>query len=201
MAIRPIRGILHYLRRLSRPGICGDATDRQLLKAMSIAADERAFETLGPSAHGGTVLGVCRRVLCHEQDAEEAFQATFLGARKAASIGARETRNGLHGAGRSYGPQGESHQCTAAQPRNPGCKHASTKARLAKEVWSDLRPLLDRELQRRPAKYRSPIVLCDLEGKTRAEACATTGLARGHTVVAAGISADRCSPDAWNATA
>src|SRR5438874_2261452 len=38
------------------------------------------------------------------------------------------------------------------------------------DLWNDLRPLLDRELSRLPAKYRSALVLCDLEGKTRKEA-------------------------------
>src|SRR5271156_6591401 len=51
---------------------------------------ETAFETL-VKRHGPMVLGVCRHVLCRVQDAEDAFQATFLAlARKAGTIRNRE---------------------------------------------------------------------------------------------------------------
>src|SRR5262249_43491990 len=53
--------------------------------------DEAAFELLA-WRHGPLVLGTCRRLLSHPQDAEDAFQATFLAlVRKAASIGRRES--------------------------------------------------------------------------------------------------------------
>src|SRR5256885_6241029 len=75
------------LRRLLRPACAGGLSDAQLLERFIAERDEAAFELL-VWRHGPTVPGVCRRMLQHEQDAEDAFQATFLVlVRKARSIG------------------------------------------------------------------------------------------------------------------
>jgi RNA polymerase sigma-70 factor (ECF subfamily) len=63
--------------------------DAQLLEQFVRRRDETAFEAL-LYRHGPLVFGVCRRLLYNPQDAEDAFQATFLVlARKAGAIGRR----------------------------------------------------------------------------------------------------------------
>src|SRR5204862_5582634 len=79
----------------------GGLSDAELLRRFLARQDEAAFEVL-VRRHGPMVLGVCRRILGHAQDAEDAFQATFLVlVRRAASVVPRElVGNWLYGVAR-----------------------------------------------------------------------------------------------------
>ena len=78
--------VLQYLRQAAFLQDSPSLTDGDLLEGFVKRRDEAAFEAL-LRRHGSMVLGVCRRVLRNEADAEDAFQATFLVlVRKATSI-------------------------------------------------------------------------------------------------------------------
>src|SRR5262245_12857071 len=64
---------LHGLADLAPAG----AGDGELLERYAARHDEAAFTAM-LQRHGPMVLGVCRRLLRNEADAEDAFQATFL---------------------------------------------------------------------------------------------------------------------------
>ena len=95
MVSAPLPTVLRHLRRLVRPDAAGGPTDAQLLERFVGAGDEAAFELL-VWRHGPMVLSVCRRLLRQAEDAEDAFQATFLVlVRKAASVRRGEAVGGF----------------------------------------------------------------------------------------------------------
>ena len=78
--------VVQHLRKLAVVPSIGPRPDRELLDDFLTNRDEEAFAAL-VRRHGAMVLNVCRGVLRHEQDAEDAFQATFHAlARKADTI-------------------------------------------------------------------------------------------------------------------
>src|SRR5262249_12508882 len=108
------------------------------------------------------------RVVGHEQDAEDAFQATFLVlARKAASVVPRQAVGAwLHGV--AYHTALKARAAAARRRLKEGQVEGKPEPQpAARDPWHDLQPLLDQDLSRLPLKYRLPVVLCDLEGKAR----------------------------------
>jgi HlyD family secretion protein len=149
-------------------------SDAQLLTRFTQSRDstgELAFREL-IQRHGPMVLAVCRQVLRHSHDVDDAFQATSLVlVRRAHSIRV----------GESVGPwlccvaYRTAHRARAVASRyRPGneeqLQNAEDPLGDADPFKVDLRPLLYEELGRLPERYRAPIVLCHLEGKTHEQA-------------------------------
>jgi RNA polymerase sigma factor (sigma-70 family) len=170
MAAGQLTALLHQIRRLAGARPAGDDADAELLRRFVADRDEQAFTTL-VWRHAPLVLGTCRRVLVREVDAEDAFQAVFLVlARKAASVrrgqslGAWLYRVAYHVAVRARADlaRRRRHEREAADVRRTDEQ--------TDDVWRQLRPVLDEELSRLPAKYRDALALCYFEGKTHSEA-------------------------------
>jgi RNA polymerase sigma factor (sigma-70 family) len=179
MATSPMSEVIQHLRRavLLRDG--AGPTDGQLLEDYLRRREVAALAAL-VRRHGPMVWGVCRRVLRSRHDAEDAFQATFLVlVRKASSIVPREmVANWLYGVAHH----------TAMKARATATRRAERERQVAEmpepavaeqDPWRDLQPLLDEALSRLPDRYRVPVVLCDLEGKTRKEAAQQLGCPKG----------------------
>jgi len=144
-----------------------DLPDAVLLDRFARARDARAFAVL-VQRFGSVVLGVCRRVLRHEQDAEDAFQATFLVlARKAGSIHKRESVGSwLYGvayriAGKVRGRN------VRRRARERELTDVAQPVAAAPVLMDELRDLLDGEVNRLPLKYRRPFVLYYVQGKSK----------------------------------
>ncbi len=170
----PFRRLAQVLQDIRRKAIVSGTvpmTDAQLVEVFVVNGDEAGFEAL-VRRYGPMVFGVCRRILRQTQDAEDAFQATFLVlVRKAASLRRREAvGNWLFGVAVRTAMQARSraarrrHKEAEVQAMPPEPSSAETAARL------ELHDQLDQELCRLPDKYRACVVLCDLMGRTKRQA-------------------------------
>jgi RNA polymerase sigma factor (sigma-70 family) len=157
------------------PAPADEPGDGELLGRFVRDHDEESFAAL-VRRHGPMVFDVCLRILREPHDAEDAFQATFLVlARRAGTIGRPELlASWLHGV--AY-RTAHNVRARAARRRRHEAKAASLSAagRELEAALVKLRTLLDRELERLPEKYRAPLVLCYLEGKTNKEAARQLG--------------------------
>src|SRR5262249_41068034 len=147
--------------------------DGQLLARFVDRHDEEAFAEL-VRRHGPMVLRVCQRVLGHAQDAEDAFQATFIVlARKAGTLARPDQLSSwLHGVAVRVACKARvgvsRHQARERLAGGPALDPFSPTDSAA-EDW---RPVLDEELRSLPERFRAPVVLCYLEGKTSTEVAA-----------------------------
>jgi RNA polymerase sigma factor (sigma-70 family) len=166
-----------FLQRLTRgmsAETLGERTDRQLVASLLRGRDEAAFETL-VRRHGGMVYRVCARILQHGPDAEDAMQATFLLlARKLATVRKHQSlASWLHGVARRAALKVRAQAATRRRhERQATCAQRVPADTLS---WMELRTILDTELAGLPDKWRLPLILCYLEGKTQDEAAGQVG--------------------------
>src|SRR5438552_5570446 len=152
MATAQLDTLLRHIRKLAAAGGLPQRSDRQLLDDFSDHRDETAFAAL-LARHGPMVLRVCRRALNHEQDAEDAFQATFLVlARHIGSIRKREALAGwLHGV--AYRTAMKTKR-SAARRRNHEARLRTLSPRaVPSPTWDDVQSVLDEEIQRLPDAF------------------------------------------------
>ena len=180
MGNEQLGSILRHIRKLTGAPPCAEPSDGKLLHRFARLREEMPFEEL-LRRHGPMVLGVCRRVLRNEHDAEDSFQATFLVlARKAGSISRAESVGSwLHGvayriAQRARTVNFKRNEVELSLPLPEGEMEPVVEA-----AWRELRDLLDQELARLPSRYRAPLILCTLEGKSKREAALELGWKEG----------------------
>ena len=180
MATRKDSSVLGQIRSLMNVGSVGDLTDGQLLERFATGrgeASELAFAAL-VERHGPMVLRVCRGVLANPHDTQDAFQATFLVLVKKArglwvkdSLGAwlhqvafRTASSALKDALRRRRHERRAAELAAATPGGH-----------EEGAGLDVERLLHAEIDRLPERYRVPIVLCDLEGRSHEQAARHLG--------------------------
>jgi RNA polymerase sigma factor (sigma-70 family) len=182
MAGPALRTVIRHLHRLAgREGV-GGLADAELLRRLVAQRDEAAFEVL-VWRHGPLVLGLCQRLLRHSEDAEDAFQATFLallGGARAIGKGA-SVSSWLYKVAYRIALKAKARAARQARPLPAGLDVPAAPATPAVD-WRDLRPMLDEEINRLPEKYRAAVVSCYLQGRTCAEAAREIGCPRGTLV-------------------
>jgi RNA polymerase sigma factor (sigma-70 family) len=180
MAGRPLGAVVRYLEHLTGAGALSGEV---LLRRYAERGDEAAFTAL-VQRYGPLVLSVCRRVLRQAQDAEDAFQATFLVlARKASTIRKVPSLSSwLYGVAYRLALKARA----SAARRKVRERRAAGPASAAPQeevLYRELRSVLDDEVQRLPWKYRAPLILCCLEGRSFEETVRQLGWPRGTVAV------------------
>jgi RNA polymerase sigma factor (sigma-70 family) len=180
MAQRSLHPLLRYLRRLSTGcATAADLDDAHLLHRFLRQGDQAAFTAI-VQRYGAQVWGVCVRRLGETPEAEDAFQATFLVlVRKAPGLrGPQLLGPWLYGVAhrtalKTHGRTARRKAREQALPEDVGAEADS------EQLWGDLRPVLDEELDRLPEKYRRPVLLCYLQGLSSEEAARALGCPKG----------------------
>ena len=170
MATEPMGTALRQIQRLFDEGRVASLPDGELLERFLSDGDEAAFTAL-VERHGPMVLGTCRSVLRDINAAEDAFQATFLVlVCKARSIRGRAAlANWLYLVARRVAVQAGAEAARRRRRERLVNPHDAANVHHV-EPDDEWRGILHDEIARLSDRYRLPLLLCDLEGKTHAQA-------------------------------
>jgi RNA polymerase sigma factor (sigma-70 family) len=167
--------VLRYIQTVTVAHEAFQLADDELLQRFIPCRDEAAFAVL-VRRHGPMVLRLGRRLLQNEHDAEDVFQATFLVlSRQAAALRTQQSLGAwLHGVAYRIAQKA---RINAARRRKyePHAGAAQAADPIAQIAAREAHTVLDQELARLPDKFRGPLVLCYLEGRTREEAARQLG--------------------------
>ena len=177
MANRGTGSVIREIGAIYRGGVVSGLGDGELLARFTARVDETAAEAAFEAIvarHGPLVLGVCRRMLRDPDDVEDAFQATFLVlARRAGAVRVDDSlapwllgvarkvarRAGRRASARREAPGAAIPDVAASQDGPPEALIGLERAALVRD-----------EVERLPARYRQPVVLCHLEGRSLRDA-------------------------------
>lgn len=163
-----VPSVLQHVRRLAAAA----SSDEQLLAEFLARRSDEAFAAL-VARHGPMVFNVCRRVLHDAHLAEDVFQATFLIlADRARAIRRRASLAGfLHGVAYRLAVRARQQRL----PNLPAAVSDKTAGPAEELAWKEMLGILDHELSLLSDRYRAPLVLCYLEGRTQDEAAQQLG--------------------------
>jgi RNA polymerase sigma factor (sigma-70 family) len=161
--------VIQHIHAMAAGRPIQELTDRQLLDTFLADRTEAAFAAL-VSRHGPMIFRICRRVLEHEQDAEDAFQAVLVVfARNGHSIRKREAlAEWLHGV--AYRTAMKAKRSAARRRNHEGAIKNRSTASASSPSWNDVQLVLDEEIQQLPKAYKAAFVLCVLQGKSGPQA-------------------------------
>jgi HlyD family secretion protein len=175
--------LLRDIRILFESGTASGLTDRQLLERFIHHRDPSAFEVL-VLRHGPMVLRVCRNLLHDPNDAQDAFQATFLilvrrsgSIRRLDSVGSWLYGVACRAAARLR--VGSARRRTVEQRAASRVLEAVVPPEEGEPEREELGPIVQEEVRRLPEKYRAAVVLCYWEGLTQEQAAAQLGCPLG----------------------
>src|SRR5262245_38640944 len=152
-------------------------TDQELVGRFRAGGDETAFRAL-MRRHGSMVFDVCRNVLGNEADADDAFQATFLVLAQKAAFIRKEASVASWLFGVAYRIAVTEQRNLTRRQKHQSCRSDQRTAGADDPTWREVQQVLYEELNKISQGYRSPLVLCYLEGKTQDEAAAQLGVSK-----------------------